>query len=122
LIDVVHLRDVNDQFGREVGDEALRHVVRVARTGLRPADVLFRYRNDEFIALLTGADLDAAKTIARQIRESVKNHPMKTASGLHIPVEVKVSPLVADGTSFSDYIASARRQMAEAGSPKPIVH
>jgi diguanylate cyclase (GGDEF)-like protein len=121
LIDVVRLKDINDRYGRDAGDQALRHVVKLARTGLRANDILFRYRNDEFVVLLGTADSGAANAMAAQIRENIRAHELKVA-GVQIPVEVRVSPLVADGASFSDRIASARRQMHEVAGGKSIVH
>ncbi len=116
FIDVVHLKEINDQHGRAIGDAALRHVARHARACLRPSDILFRYGNDEFVALLNDAELETASAIALEILESIRSHHPTTDSGEVVSVDARVTPLVADGTSFNDHLASARRQMHEAAT------
>ena len=113
LIDVVHLQEINDQHGRAIGDAALRHVARHARACLRPSDILFRYGHDEFVALLNDAELETASAIALEILESIRSHHLTTDSGEVVSLDARVTPLVADGTSFNDHLASARRRMHE---------
>jgi len=122
LIDVVHLKDINDQRGRDVGDATLRHVVKHARAGLRPADILFRYGNDEFVALLNDATLETGRAIAARILEGIRSHRLTADGGDAISVDVRVTALMADSASFNDYIALARSRSHEQTSSPPSVH
>jgi diguanylate cyclase (GGDEF)-like protein len=122
LIDVVHLKEINGQCGRDAGDATLRHVVKYARARLRAADVLFRYGNDEFVALLNDATLDTAQALALQIREAIRSHRLTSEQGDVITVDVKVTPLIADGGSFDDHIESARRTAHDKASEPQRVH
>ena len=52
LIDLDHLRDVNDAFGHDVGDAVIREVADRLQVGLRPCDTLARLTGDEFALIL----------------------------------------------------------------------
>jgi diguanylate cyclase (GGDEF)-like protein/putative nucleotidyltransferase with HDIG domain len=117
LIDVVHLDAINAQYGRMLGDETLRFVVKHARAGLRAADILFRYGNDEFVALLNDVSLEAAKAIAVQISQSIRGSALKSESGDRVVVDVRVTPLVAESGSVGEHLATARDEM-HAGSTR----
>ncbi len=113
LIDVLHLEDIYREHGKDAGDAALRSVVKQARAGLRSADVLFRCANDEFVALLNDATPETASAIASQILENIRACRLTSDSGEIVPIDVTVTPLVADQTSFNDRMAAARRRLHE---------
>jgi diguanylate cyclase (GGDEF)-like protein len=74
FIDIVELKDINTRYGRIVGDEALRHVVRHATAGLRLAKILFRY--GRLVALLNDTNSESARIISERIREKIRNLPV----------------------------------------------
>jgi diguanylate cyclase len=112
VVDIVHLNDINMRFGRETGDEALRHVVRHTRASLRVADILFRYGDDEFLALLNDADLETADSIGARIRENIRVHPFDAGDELiALRVSVTAFNAAADAKSFTEHVASARQRV-----------
>jgi diguanylate cyclase (GGDEF)-like protein len=52
MIDLDHLKEINDSFGHHAGDAAIRAAADAIRCQLRGADLLFRWGGDEFLALL----------------------------------------------------------------------
>ena len=54
LLDVDHFKQVNDGWGHEVGDRALRHLCKVLQRRLRKTDVIGRLGGEEFGLLLRG--------------------------------------------------------------------
>jgi diguanylate cyclase (GGDEF)-like protein/putative nucleotidyltransferase with HDIG domain len=110
FIDVVALKQINIQHGRSAGDEVLRQVVRHARSGLRMADILFRYGSHEFVALLEATDLNSANAVALEIRHSIREHPVVIRHDRAIAIEVTVTCAFApgDGESLQNLIAAAR--------------
>lgn len=52
MIDIDDFKKINDTFGHESGDEALKTLADIMRTNMRKADVVCRYGGEEFIILL----------------------------------------------------------------------
>jgi diguanylate cyclase (GGDEF)-like protein len=69
--DVDGLKQVNDRFGHTAGDQLLRQVARTLERSLRPEDRAYRIGGDEFVALLPGADLEAATQVAARLSAAV---------------------------------------------------
>jgi diguanylate cyclase (GGDEF)-like protein len=89
LCDVDHFKRVNDRFGHEAGDAALRTVARTLRAALRETDLLGRWGGEEFIALLVETDAQTAREIAERMRAAVASIGFDTLSeGMTISVGV----------------------------------
>ncbi|WP_068620281.1 histidine kinase N-terminal 7TM domain-containing diguanylate cyclase [Paenibacillus tuaregi] len=75
LFDIDHFKQINDTYGHDTGDEALRHVVNVCTQQLS-ADILFaRYGGEEFVLSLPGAGTDQAGALAESIRSALEAAP-----------------------------------------------
>lgn len=73
VIDCDHFKRVNDTLGHDVGDDVLRRVSGIIRTGIRSMDVACRWGGDEFVVLLPSADGHAAELVAERIRAVAEN-------------------------------------------------
>ena len=71
LLDVDHLKTINDRDGHLAGDRTLRAVGAAIRARLRSADLACRYGGDEFCVLLPETDLTGAGPIAERLREGI---------------------------------------------------
>jgi diguanylate cyclase (GGDEF)-like protein len=71
-IDVDGLKQVNDTFGHEMGDLALRGFANTVRKTIRTSDIGVRTGGDEFLVLVPHGGLDDAKILAERIREAVE--------------------------------------------------
>lgn len=72
VIDVDHLKRVNDGFGHRCGDMLLRQVAEACSETLRQADVLARFGGEVFILFLPHTDPLGALDVAERIRERVE--------------------------------------------------
>jgi diguanylate cyclase (GGDEF)-like protein len=68
MIDVDHLKEVNDRLGHSVGNQALAAVGRMLTADLRQADFAARYGGDEFVVLLPHQAPSDAETFAERVR------------------------------------------------------
>ncbi len=72
MLDVDHFRALNENFGHDVGDRALRAVADCMRHALRGQDVACRYGGEEFVIILCGTPFSAALAAAERVRRRVE--------------------------------------------------
>jgi len=70
--DLDDFKQVNDRFGHQAGDKALRVIGQILEKGLRQTDFVGRYGGEEFCVLLPGTPMDQAAVVAEKIRKSVE--------------------------------------------------
>lgn len=75
LFDLDHFKILNDAFGHDVGDRALKDVKRLFVERLREGDVLARWGGEEFLLVVPGMDIDASDRVAERLRASMEEHP-----------------------------------------------
>ncbi len=71
VMDIDHLKLINDAHGHEVGDQILVAVARAAAGVLRGGDLLARTGGDEFLAVVADADEAIARRVSDRITEAV---------------------------------------------------
>lgn len=70
-IDVDGLKDINDTYGHQEGDEVLRLISRFIKETLRKADIISRLGGDEFLLILPQCSADKAVLVWERIGEKV---------------------------------------------------
>jgi len=109
FIEVVDLEEIINAHDRTLGDQVLMHVARHSTAGLRLADVLFRYCNDEFVALLNDTSVESARSVADRIREGLRSNPLSVSGQLlDIQVSVIVVSSPGDGNTLPALVETAR--------------
>jgi diguanylate cyclase (GGDEF)-like protein len=68
LADLDRFKDLNDTYGHEVGDRALRLFAGVLREAVRDRDLACRYGGEEFVVLLPQCSVKQATEIVERIR------------------------------------------------------
>ncbi len=67
MLDLDHFNAINETMGYTAGDEALVKAVEVCRRSIRSADTVFRLSGDQFVVVLLGAPIEAAREIAERL-------------------------------------------------------
>jgi len=86
MVDVDHFKNINDTYGHDVGDEALKLVSRVLNSGLRPNDTAFRWGGEEFLLILVNTELEAARVACDRLRKAVS--ATKTVQGYTLNISI----------------------------------
>lgn len=68
LFDLDYFKQINDQYGHQVGDEVLRATAAVIRGRVRETDLPARVGGEEFGVILSGTDVQGATALAENLR------------------------------------------------------
>jgi diguanylate cyclase (GGDEF)-like protein len=73
MVDIDHFKKLNDQYGHQCGDVALKHFSAILRKSVRKSDGYVRFGGEEFAIILPNTDLDEGQTFAERMRTAVEN-------------------------------------------------
>ena len=86
LIDYDHFKEINDNYGHDVGDIVLITGADLIKSGIREQDKLARWGGEEFLVLLPNTDLDGAFSIANKLKKVISAKPIGQPVGVNVSV------------------------------------
>jgi diguanylate cyclase (GGDEF)-like protein/PAS domain S-box-containing protein len=86
MCDLDRFKSVNDTYGHQVGDEAIKSLAALLKGGCHPGDLVARYGGEEFVMLLADCDNATASRRADQIRLALSQLPQVGMGGKSITV------------------------------------
>ena len=108
MIDADHFKSINDHFGHQVGDRALRFIAEVIAKNLRESDVAGRYGGEEFSVVLPATRLEGAKLVAERIRRLCETGTI-SAGGQSLKVTVSIGVTAQERVGVLDAEDIVRR-------------
>ncbi|MFA5530739.1 MAG: diguanylate cyclase [Thiohalomonadaceae bacterium] len=112
MLDLDHFKQVNDRYGHQVGDLALKMVVQVCRTALREEDIIGRIGGEEFAILLPETGLARAQEAAERVRAALAAADIPAADGpIHVTTSIGVTTLRSEGESIDTLLGHADRAL-----------
>ena len=82
IIDVDLFKQVNDQFGHQIGDKVLIEFSRILKENIRTTDILGRWGGEEFMLISPKTNLSNASLLAEKLRELIQDHSFSTIGPL----------------------------------------
>ena len=76
MLDLDFFKKVNDDWGHEIGNQALVHISRQIEKTVRKLDLACRYGGEEFAVILPNTDLAASIPVANRIRQQIADTPL----------------------------------------------
>jgi diguanylate cyclase (GGDEF)-like protein len=114
MADIDHFKEVNDNYGHNVGDQVIARIGHILGDCLRKGDYLGRWGGEEFIILLPATDLQAAEQVADRMRQSVAFQPITQD---HVSLDITMSLGVTQADRYGalvDLIHSADKALYQA--------
>jgi diguanylate cyclase (GGDEF)-like protein len=112
MMDLDGLKAINDRFGHFHGDQVLKAVASVIRTGVRRIDTAARYGGDEFVILLPETEPSGAYVLAEKIRQGVVDLGIQgPGEDIHTSLSIGAVAYPDDGLTADDLLISADRAM-----------
>jgi two-component system, cell cycle response regulator len=71
MVDIDHFKSINDTYGHQSGDDALRWISALLKREVRPGDIVARYGGEEFAMILPNTSLMDAFAVAERIRQQI---------------------------------------------------
>ena len=72
MVDLNHLKTVNDRYGHAAGDELIRKAARVLKESFRAEEIIARFGGDEFVVLLPETGQAAVGEAVARLRANVE--------------------------------------------------
>jgi diguanylate cyclase (GGDEF)-like protein/PAS domain S-box-containing protein len=79
LIDLDGLKQINDAYGHNIGDQALIDAAQLIKQTFRNSDVTARISGDEFVVVTTDSDGNGEEAIKRRIKENLNSYNSQAA-------------------------------------------
>jgi len=107
ILDVDRFKEINDGFGHDAGDEALRRLAATILALLGPRAVAGRLGGDEFCVLLPGMDVGAAVAWCEALREALDGVRVGGEAGPAVSVSVGVAAWSEDAGDAHELLRRA---------------
>ncbi len=100
--DMDGLKPINDRFGHEVGDDALKDAAAILRQTFRDSDVIARLGGDEFVILVLEADGRTREATLARLAETESAHNARGHRAYEVSLSVGTAVLEPDSTATLD--------------------
>ena len=121
LIDIDNFKKINDQFGHDEGDRVLRQCAKLINSSVRMGDIVTRWGGEEFLIVLPGCPLDAARDLAERIRKVVASQNDPVVGQITLSLGVGTVRLSENYTELLKRTDEALYQAKRSGRNKVVI-
>lgn len=89
MIDLDFFKDVNDTWGHNAGDLALKNCARLIQKSCRGSDIAGRLGGEEFAVLVSGT-LDDGASVAERLRHAIASENIRLSDGRHFKLTASI--------------------------------
>ncbi|HVT04538.1 MAG TPA: GGDEF domain-containing protein [Thermoanaerobaculia bacterium] len=105
-MDVDGFKNINDAWGHDEGDRALRRVASVLKATLRPTDIVARFGGDEFTVLLV-ASADEVEKILGRLHRNLESENVLSGALYNLNLTCGYASSEAEGYSLDSLLSAA---------------
>jgi diguanylate cyclase (GGDEF)-like protein/PAS domain S-box-containing protein len=99
ICDIDHFKQVNDTYGHQAGDEAIKGLAAMLKNACHPGDLVARYGGEEFVMLCADCDNATAARRADQVRKAISQLTHARLEGHSITVSFGVTEVQPGDTA-----------------------
>jgi len=92
LLDLDHVKRINDTHGHRSGDVTLCHVAGIMQNDVRDVDICARYGGEEFVVILPQCDRKNAIEVAERLRQAIASTPVPRVGQVTASIGVATYP------------------------------
>lgn len=126
FIDLDDFKQINDTFGHQAGDEALKAVGQLLQQMARKTDQVGRLGGEEFVILLSHTQLDGAASYAERLLSEIRQLRLPAFAGIRLTASIGVAayyPALLDHAyRFIDCADQAMYQAKHSGKDRLCLH
>jgi diguanylate cyclase (GGDEF)-like protein len=114
VVDIDHFRSINELYGHDVGDSALKHVAKQLKASVRKDTLVARYGGEEFGLIVPITNREEASKVAERLRFEIEQSPLFLGgTPIHITVSIGVT-LYDQSISLSKALIDADAKLHDA--------
>ncbi|MDX9822210.1 MAG: diguanylate cyclase [Syntrophales bacterium] len=109
--DMDRLKDINDRYGHEEGDRAIKEAAEILRETFRGSDVIARVGGDEFAVLVINAAVLTPETIQQRLENQIEAHNRRPGRAYRISISAGTAPYHPQNAATVDALLTAADQV-----------
>jgi len=115
MFDIDYFKNINDTYGHDVGDKALKEFAALLKEQSRKIDIMGRYGGEEFILLLPETSIENATVFAERVIDNCHKIKLQTVKGVcSFTVSVGLTQLRSSNRDLLEPIKRADLALYEA--------
>ena len=113
VVDVDNFTSVNDRYGHQAGDRALREIARRLRATVERGDLLARYGGEEFVIVTSAGSPNQLPGVAERLRDRIANAPTVVLPEVWIALTVSIgaASFPLHGRTADELLTAADRSL-----------
>ncbi|MDO6827186.1 cache domain-containing protein [Poseidonibacter sp. 1_MG-2023] len=127
MLDIDKFKNINDNYGHDIGDEVLKKLADNLLSRLRQSDVITRIGGEEFAIVFPKTSIDGAYKTSEKIRKAVEKLEIKIKENILISFTVSIGIAIFDKNIDKDVHSILKRadialyQAKDTGRNKVVV-
>lgn len=113
LIDIDHFKRINDTYGHDMGDRALKAFATMISINLREEDVFARWGGEEFIVICRNRSTSSLLNFAEKLREIAANYTLGVDFDVNITISIGLA-VARQGELFDEVFKRADKALYRA--------
>lgn len=112
LMDIDRFKNINDEHGHAIGDEAIQATAEIISKNCRTYDVVGRIGGEEFVLFLPMTDIEDANRLAERIRCDIEFYRLiKDKTEIHFTISIGVAEIESRDSKFESMLQRADKAL-----------